>query len=553
MAKEFELKVALTAQTQQYMKQLQQAQGSTKKFSSSMKGAGNQMKGAFGGVGSIFGALNNKFTGLISMAGSAGQAFGSLVPILRGVTAAVAATGIGMVLLAVVGALSAMKSYLTGTQSGALKLKKVLGGLGGVLAGLAKRIQLVGKGLFEIFAGHFKQGWKDLKESVKGVGEEMKNNWQTGKNLGEREFKLEQRKIKFITRRKQLEVDLAEYRRKANDKEHYSARQRYEFNKKAEETAMKIANESMAIKQEELDILKKKNALGNNTLDDDRKEAELAASILDERKAQETVMRTLVTRESTLTKEMEKEQEIIRSMREDAAKGMSKAKLKVGLDVDTSGITSRLARMDPPKVSIEPSAKEDKWEELDNRVKNFVEKAKGPLETYGNMALDMSDALSMAFQAAANRQIKLAAGNEEMIAKIRKKAARREKAIRMGQAAMAGAQAIISAMAPLEFPFSLIAAAIVGAQVAAQMAVIASQKFATGGVVRGISGTDRIPIMATAGEMVLNKGQQENLFKMIQKGKVANPVNIPPEIRLVADGDQLIGVIQTTEKQANTY
>lgn len=42
--------------------------------------------------------------------------------------------------------------------------------------------------------------------------------------------------------------------------------------------------------------------------------------------------------------------------------------------------------------------------------------------------------------------------------------------------------------------------------------------FASGGFVGGRPGTDRIPIMATAGEMVLNKRQQQNLFNMIKAG-----------------------------------
>jgi len=47
---------------------------------------------------------------------------------------------------------------------------------------------------------------------------------------------------------------------------------------------------------------------------------------------------------------------------------------------------------------------------------------------------------------------------------------------------------------------------------------IKAQKKAAGGFARGQIGLDRVPIMATDGEMFLNKRQQQNLFNMINRG-----------------------------------
>jgi len=43
-----------------------------------------------------------------------------------------------------------------------------------------------------------------------------------------------------------------------------------------------------------------------------------------------------------------------------------------------------------------------------------------------------------------------------------------------------------------------------------------AQQFATGGMVTGPQGIDRVPAMLTAGELVLNKSQQQNLAGQLQ-------------------------------------
>lgn len=60
-------------------------------------------------------------------------------------------------------------------------------------------------------------------------------------------------------------------------------------------------------------------------------------------------------------------------------------------------------------------------------------------------------------------------------------------------------------------PFNFILAGLVAAAGAAQIATIAAQKYATGGVVPGTGTRDTVPAMLTPGEVVLNAAQQSNL------------------------------------------
>ena len=90
-----------------------------------------------------------------------------------------------------------------------------------------------------------------------------------------------------------------------------------------------------------------------------------------------------------------------------------------------------------------------------------------------------------------------------------------------------------------------------GAAVASVIAAIASApKFATGGIVPGTSYYgDRVPIMANSGEMILNKMQQGNLFRMLNEGGAygrGSEIRVTGE--LVGRGSNLVAVIRNQEK-----
>ena len=74
--------------------------------------------------------------------------------------------------------------------------------------------------------------------------------------------------------------------------------------------------------------------------------------------------------------------------------------------------------------------------------------------------------------------------------------------------------------------------------------------FATGGIVPGTSYYgDRVPIMANSGELILNKVQQGNLFRMLNEGGAygrGSEIRVTGE--LVGRGSNLVAVIRNQEK-----
>lgn len=62
-------------------------------------------------------------------------------------------------------------------------------------------------------------------------------------------------------------------------------------------------------------------------------------------------------------------------------------------------------------------------------------------------------------------------------------------------------------------PLNFVLAAMVAAAGAAEIATIAAQKYATGGIVPGYGANDTVPAMLTPGEVILNQSQQSNLVQ----------------------------------------
>ena len=118
---------------------------------------------------------------------------------------------------------------------------------------------------------------------------------------------------------------------------------------------------------------------------------------------------------------------------------------------------------------------------------------------------------------AAKRQREAA---EKQAEEAQKKAAKREKTLALLQAVVQGSLAVIRALAaPPGFPFNLPSVLLTGTLAAAQVAVIAAQPLAEGGVITGRRVTDRQNIPTTSkgdnvlavvkrGEVVLNERQQ---------------------------------------------
>jgi hypothetical protein len=175
-------------------------------------------------------------------------------------------------------------------------------------------------------------------------------------------------------------------------------------------------------------------------------------------------------------------------------------------------------------------------------------------QTYGYMT-DLSSAFSELFSVQKNEEIKAANGNKKQIESIEKRYAEKNKKMQLAQAIIGGSVAIINASQTKPFiPMGLIAAASAAALMAVQVSAIQRQTFTSGGIVKAAgypSSGDYVNILANPNEMILNNGQQSNLFRMLNSGFVDNKQKQKVEFKI--RGRNLEGVLQNENKKQYSY
>ena len=101
-------------------------------------------------------------------------------------------------------------------------------------------------------------------ESFRKSIEAQKEAVKTTQELTDREIALTERKRKFQVDEAKAEMEVAELKSKASDKEKYSAKEREKFLNDAIAKERAINNEKLALVQEEYDIMKKRSELTDN-------------------------------------------------------------------------------------------------------------------------------------------------------------------------------------------------------------------------------------------------------------------------------------------------
>jgi len=341
---------------------------STEGLSSAVDTLNEELTTAIQNTGILPGKLNNVVGGL-----------GKLTQGFKGLKLAIAATGIGALLLAL-GSLAAFFTKSAEGQEKFLKITKTAGailskvtdlfvGLGGGIADsvsstdklketfngfldflkgqVITRLDAVKKffvGVFETISfaaqGEFsKAGEAALKageaviefntgftvdqiksgiQSVAGFFEDVAENAQKALDIADRQNALSRREIEFIERRAFLEKQIEELKLAAADTS-LTELQRLEAIQKATQLQNELSNTNVKIAKERAAILEAEQALGSNTIEDNKELAELKAEILKADQERATKLKELVTQENTLLAVVQKFRDQLRDAIENPA------------------------------------------------------------------------------------------------------------------------------------------------------------------------------------------------------------------------------------------
>jgi len=267
--------------------------------------------------------VDNLEGGLSGLSAQADKLTGGLVSgfkkgvagIKQGITAmkslkvAIAATGIGLLLIAI----TALTSYFTKTQRGADKLSQALKGMGAVVDVLVDRFSTFGEGLFKILSGDFAKGVDILKGTFKGLGQEIREEAKAAIDLEKAFQALQDREIAMIETRAERRASIEALRLVAAD-ETRELGERANALQKAMDLEKQLADEEIEIAKERARIITERNALGESSRDDLQEEAEANAKVIELNAQRDTRLKELVATYNSLNKQ---HQEQIRLLREE--------------------------------------------------------------------------------------------------------------------------------------------------------------------------------------------------------------------------------------------
>lgn len=171
------------------------------------------------------------------------------------------------------------------------------------------------------------------------------------------------------------------------------------------------------------------------------------------------------------------------SVESDSTRDGSSISQMVSLDAD------EVALLDEKLTQME--AREDQYvAAVADKTKWLTDEKLTAIENYATAAMQVTDAMAMFNQAAMNREMKAAEGNEEKQEQIRKKYAQKQKNMASIQAVIQGALGIVKTGANMGYPAAIPFQIAQGLQTIASIALIQSQQFADGNFMDVIGASD---------------------------------------------------------------
>ena len=252
------------------------------------------------------------------MTGGAITAFKSIVAGAKSGTAAmftlkgaIAATGIGALVIAV----GSLVTYFTQTQRGADLLNQAFETIGATVDVLVDRFSKVGEAFVTLFTNPT-EALNLFKEAVSGIGEEIVKEAAVAKQLEKDYQALEKRRIDFIVTEQKLRAEIEAARLISEKNDEFNAQQRFAANQKAIKLEKQLADEKEAQAKEDLRIAIARNKQGESRNEDLEKAAQLEAEVFRIGKDRDTRLKELVSKQRTLTAELQKQSEIIKGVDE---------------------------------------------------------------------------------------------------------------------------------------------------------------------------------------------------------------------------------------------
>ena len=364
------------------------------KLAAQINGINDQLKEMDASIGNYqrnVGNYEGAFTKGLSSIADKFQSLGNPMKIAKnGVNAlgkamkALIANPIGAIIMAIVVAVKALKKGFEGSESATNSLKKafsalqpIMNGINKIFTGFANLVgKIAEKAIPALVNGVMKAAdWMmSLLNKIGIVSDEklealrnsiaaQKEAVEVTQDLTNREIALTERKRKFQVDEAKAEMEVAELRSKATDKEKYSAEERQKFLNAAIAKERAINKEKLAIAQEEYAILKKKSELTDNNAATNDELAAAEAKLYNTRRDYYTKEKELVSQLQAANQELSAEEkkrlEESKKIAEEEAK-VKEEELKKIKEIQNRAELSLMSNKDRELKILEDKYKEEK-------------------------------------------------------------------------------------------------------------------------------------------------------------------------------------------------
>ena len=335
---------------------LNETKKATQDTTAATKGMTNQLDKMTGGAVTAFrGIVKGAKSGVVAM---------------KTLTGAIAATGIGLLVVAV-GSLATMFSK---TQEGAEMFNKITAGIGATINVVIDRISSLGKAITLVFKGEFREAANLAAEAVRGVGDEIERETRLAIGLAEATDQLEKREAEMILTSAKRRAQIEDLRLAAEDQtkstEEQAAALREAIRLQREE-----ADEQIAIAKERARIIAEDVRISNSKTEDVKRQREAEAELFDLERRRDKRLKEMITRLNSLNKAQEKSTEDTKEQTQaekDLAKAeQEKADAKAKQLEEIAALEDAFLQSQLDKQTQEENAVRDKYFRLIEAAKEY--------------------------------------------------------------------------------------------------------------------------------------------------------------------------------------
>tara|TARA_R100000329_G_scaffold61577_1_gene54921 strand:- start:22559 stop:24139 length:1581 start_codon:yes stop_codon:yes gene_type:complete len=452
------------------------------KFSADTGNVNSAIQDVQTGVEGTSGAVSGLTNQLDKMTGGAVSGFRNLTGgIKNGVTGlksfkvALAATGIGAILVAI----GTLITYFTSTKRGAEQLKVATAALGAAFDVLRDRVSKIGGALVKFFTGDFKGALDDVKSSFTGITDEIIRETKAASDLERAMNQLKDEEREFTKARAATNLEISKARLLAED-DTLTVEERIDALQRAVELEQKTVDEQLRLAEERARIAREQIALGESLEEDLQRVADAEAAVLDLQSASLRTQKRLQTELNSLRTEGIAKAKEAAQAEIDIMKATAEANTKRREeDTKTLQVTTenqeKTLQVSTTSLAEQVLGTETAEEEKRRLRRETFQDFKNGAELAGHQALEFAE-MTLSFIGDLNT---IFTQDEE---KRAKRSFEIGKKLAIVTTIMNTAEAIGSALAKdATFPGSrFLAAAAAGAAGAAQVATISRQQFEAG-------------------------------------------------------------------------